>query len=164
MAMRRVAIILVALTVGAAVWAQGPPADPLARQTWRAERLAQRTPLSPEARATRRAQREHERALRPPRPMELRAPLPVPVALAGGTPAGGACAGKDSCKLDYQPRAGEALVVTAVWSATHVECDGLTLGATPPGGAPISPWWRCQHSFRVEGKGAGYVGFVSAAH
>lgn len=126
-------------------------------------------PTGPEARATRKAERwarrEAELAQKPPRPMELRKPLPLPVEVTnpsttviGGKPAGAACVETESCELNFTPAAGEALILTAVWSATKVQCDDLT-SAAPRNGTPIAPWWRCERRLLVQGPGAGYAGF-----
>jgi len=123
----------------------------------------------PEARATRKAERwaqkEAELAHKPPKPMELRKPLPLPVEVTnpsttviGGKPAGAVCAETESCELNFTPAAGEALILTAVWSATKVQCDDLT-SATPRNGTPIALWWRCERRLVVQGLGAGYAGF-----
>jgi hypothetical protein len=51
------------------------------------------------------------------------------------------------------------VVVTAVWSATRLQCDDAVM-ASPAGGAVIAPWFTCRRHLLVEGAGAGYTGFV----
>ena len=134
-----------------------PLADPDAQATRRARQEEWRN-MDPEARATRRAEMQEERRQRqaemrenmPPVRMELSQPLPLPIEVknpralvGGGKPAGGVCPGSDSCTLSLAPAAGEVIVVTAVWSATKIECDGVK-GASPPNGEAVAPWWRCE--------------------
>jgi hypothetical protein len=52
-------------------------------------------------------------------------------------------------------------VVTAVWSASRVQCDDLST-RSPPNGDVIAPWWRCRRQLVIEGPGAGYAGFKVA--
>jgi hypothetical protein len=80
--------------------------------------------------------------------------------IASGQPAGGVCPSAEACALSFTPKKGEPVFITAVWSATKIECDGAT-AAAPPGGAPIAPWWRCEQRFAIEGPGAGWTGFTS---
>lgn len=172
--------MLVALLVPATAGAveDDPPRDPEARRTWigekRDEAIQRREEflkLSPEeqerVRTERRAERKARRAGRGKdekvRPMDIRGPLPLPVRVegAGGPPVGEACPGEAACSLRLTPPAGRAAVITAVWSATRVECDGVS-SATPRNGAPVAPWWRCEQRLVIEGPGAGYVGFLTA--
>jgi hypothetical protein len=177
--------------------ADPPPSDPEAREAWVAERRADAKrrraefeSLSPEeqeaVRADRRARREARRTKRAGRekpggkgengvrsvedrvrPVEVFAPLPVPVHIQnsnalgiGGTPVGESCASGKPCTLRLTPPAGKVIVLTGVWSASTVRCDNV-MSAAPPSGAPIAPWWRCERDLYVEGNGAGYVGFLS---
>lgn len=144
-------IALALLATSAAAFAE-PRKDPEARATHKAEK---------------RAQKEAERAQKPPKLMELGKPLPLPVVvtnpspsttIAAGKPAGANCPETEACELKFTPAAGEALILTAVWSATKVQCDDLTM-ATPRNGAPIAPGWRCESRLSVQGAGAGYAGF-----
>lgn len=144
--------------------------SPEARATQRAERRREMAQMSPEERekrrAQRRAERQKEKADKPPKPMELKGPFPLPVEVqnpsapvTAGKPAGAACPSTDACTLKLTPKLGEVLVVTAVWSATKVQCDDLTT-ASPRTGAPMTVAWRCERQFVVEGPGAGYAGFM----
>ena len=144
-----IGLLLTAVPSGAAD--ERPPADPVARKTWRAQQLQER----------RAAQRAPQSGELPARAMELRGPLPLPARIVGGTPAGGNCeADQRDCRLEMVPPAGQVLVVTSLWSATRAVCDGLTLSATPPNGAPIAPYWRCEQKLTINGPGAGYTGFI----
>lgn len=149
--------------VGEAVDPLGAEARATARAVRRAEREALR--LDPVARQTARAAHGAEDEERV-QPVEIRDPVPLPVEVrnvgalpAPGKPAGGACAGTDVCTLRATANVREVLVVTAVWSATRIQCDDL-VAASPANGAVISPWWRCQRGLLVEGPGAGFAGFV----
>jgi hypothetical protein len=94
-------------------------------------------------------------------PAKVRVVESVPVAVqAGGKPLGGNCPSGKSCVLSAAAQPGEDIVVTAVWSATRIECDGVTASA-PPNGQIVSPWWRCDRSLNVEGTGAGWLGFAT---
>ena len=167
--------IWVVLAATAAQAIDPPPADPEARRTWIAarrdealQRRAEFLKLSPEeqekVRNERRALRDERRQAREAggqrRGVEIQAPLPMPVAL-GGSPAGESCPSGESCTLTAKPPEGQVLVVTAVWSASKIECDGVS-AAAPPGGAVVSPWWRCAEHFSATGAGAGYLGFLIA--
>ena len=164
------AVVLLTLTVwGISAGGQesGEESNPtLLRATQRAADRAERhAGIDVVARETiRAARREHSHQME--QAVEIRDPLPLPVEVrnAGalvpaGRPAGGACPTGESCKLAATPSVREVLVVTAVWSATRVECDGA-VSTSPAGGAPIAPWWRCQQRFALEGPGAGYTGFI----
>ena len=138
--------LLIVLTLLFASFGSAQPlADPDAQATRRARQEEWRN-MDPEARATRRAEMQEERRRRqaemrenmPPVRMELSQLLPLPIEVknpralvGGGKPAGGVCPGSDSCTLSLAPAAGEVIVVTAVWSATKIECDGVK-GASPP--------------------------------
>jgi hypothetical protein len=174
-------LMLVAWLVPAAARAaeEGPPRDPEARKTWiaekRAEALKRREEflkLSPQERdrirTERRAERVERRGARgaeekSPQPMDIHGPLPLPVRVegAGGPPVGEACSGEAACSLRLTPAAGQAAVITSAWSATKIECDGVS-SSTPRNGAPVEPWWRCEQRFTIEGPGAGYVGFLTS--
>ena len=93
--------------------------------------------------------------------MEIRQPIPLPVVVQSGKPEGGACPRGGVCSLVLEPAAGEAVVVTAVWSAETIECDD-TVSSTPAGGQPIAPGWRCEKRFSIKGKGAGYTAYTIA--
>jgi hypothetical protein len=99
---------------------------------------------------------QHEWAERFQKSLQQRAP-----GATSGKPAGGACPGPDSCELKFTPPENEVLVLTAVWSATKLQCDDAT-AASPRGGAPIAPGWRCERRLLVEGPGAGWTGFTTA--
>jgi hypothetical protein len=149
------ALALVLAGASAASEVGPPPQDPAARATWVIERREEirrqhderrRTPAS--ARATARAlERAERRAQRP---------LPAAVAIPSGDPVGAACPRRETCALRFDPPAGKAVVITAVWSAQTVRCDDAT-SATPAGGDPIHPWWRCRRALYVSGPGAGYT-------
>jgi hypothetical protein len=139
---------------------------PAARATQRAaDRAERRAGMDVVARETIRAGRREEMH-QVEQAVEIRNPVPLPVEIrnpgglvAAGKPAAGACPTNESCKLAATPNVREVLVVTAIWSATRVECDGV-VASSPSNGAPIAPWWRCQQRFTVEGPGAGYTGFM----
>lgn len=146
----------VALAFGAAVLApqavaQGPTAEELE--------------IRARALATRRAERDRYRSENAPsRPITLRDPVPLPVlqsAPPGGEPAAGSCPAEESCKVEFAVPAGKVLVVTALWSAAGVRCDGSAAAATPPSGQAIAPWWQCRRSLEFTGKGAGFAGFLA---
>ncbi|MBI4518341.1 MAG: hypothetical protein HY699_21280 [Deltaproteobacteria bacterium] len=172
------------LLLPAAAWPQAvPPKDPEARATWVAEqteealrRREELMKLSPEERAARRSERRKTKGERkkekgkdkPPKVFELHGPLPLPVTVQnpsvpqlGGKPVGGACPAGQACQLKATPNAGEVLVLSAVWSATKVQCDEVST-ATPANGAPIAPGWRCERLLLIEGTGAGYTAFAVA--
>ncbi len=164
--------VVIALGMGLPVAQAQRPKDPDARRTWVAERRKELQDMSPEEREKMRTERHKhrnaERAARPPRPMELRGPLPLPVEVKNasnlglvGAPAGGACKRDEICTLRLEPEPGQAVIVTAVWSADKIECDGA-VSSTPAGGEPIEPRWRCEKSFEARGKGAGYTAFIVA--
>jgi hypothetical protein len=163
-------IIAAVLAAPAARAIEPPPADPVARETWAAERReelrrenAEWQQMSPAARETARAERkiERERA-KPARGVEVRGPFPLPVDVKpAGRPAGATCPSAAPCQLKVTPPVGEVLVVTAAWSATKMQCDGV-VSATPPNGAPVAPGWRCTQQFTIEGPGAGYTGYLIA--
>jgi len=132
---------------------------------------AQEQPMDPTQRAaaiaTRRAERDSNRTQRlPSRPVTLRAPLPLPVTVdlpVGGAPAATSCPVAKSCRVAYSVPAGQLLVVTGLWSATEIRCDDTSLGATPPNGRPVAPWWHCSSSLAFAGgPGAGFVGYLFA--
>jgi len=165
----------VAVATTSALAGDQPPTDPEARRTWVAERreeaLRKREEflkLSPEEqekiRAERRAAREarrHERGeTGRSRDVAIQGSIPLPL-VQGGMPAGETCPAGESCTLRLTPPASQVLVVTAVWSATGIECDGVKAGPTP-GTAVVSPWWRCGAGFSLTGPGAGYLGFLTA--
>ncbi len=154
-------------SIGQEVGTELDPTSPEARATERAARRLERRALQPDpetretARAERRAEmRDVEQAV------ELRNPLPLPVEVrnpgmlaVAARPVGGGCPPSSACTLRTAPNPREVVVVTAFWSATRVQCDDLTT-ASPPNGAAVAPWWRCQRELIVEGPGAGYSGFV----
>jgi hypothetical protein len=160
---------LMLLVLGAPTCAQ-QTFSPEAMAAVRAAQQRQREELRKKLEAMSPAEREQFRAARrttrnrddgrPARPIELRAPLPLPVTLqAGGKPAGGSCKAAEACTLEWKTRVGETVVVTSVWAATKVQCDDLTM-STPGSGAPIAVAWRCEHQLIVQGPGAGYAGYV----
>ena len=177
------AIAVLACLVTRAVPAQTPevpPKDTEARKQWiqqqREEAMKRREEflkLPPEEQQRIKEERQKQAGAwgAQARPMDIHGPLPLPVEVknlsdlaSGGTrgngkPAGGACAASEKCQLRLNPPTGQALIVTAVWSATKVTCDE-TSTATPPNGAPIAPGWRCEQSFSAEGQGAGYAGYL----
>ncbi len=114
--------------------------------------------------ATRRAERDASRAERlPSRPIVLREPIPLPVQQIlppGGAPVAQSCPAAKPCKIEYAVPPGRILVVSALWSASDVHCDQATLGATPPSGEAISPWWHCRKSLSFTGKAAGFTGYL----
>jgi len=116
--------------------------------------------------ATRRAARDlHRSQNAPSRPMTLREPIPLPVVPSvppGGDAAGKSCPTEESCKIDYAVPAGRILVVTALWSATDVRCDQAALGNSPANGQVIAPSWHCSRSLALEGRGAGFAGYLFA--
>jgi len=157
----RIALVLIVLVV---TWMSAPllaeSSDaPDARRTAIAAMREQRE-TDPVAYATARAERRGDQNARDARPVTVRGPLPLPV-LVGGAPLGGACPKETSCTLRATASEQQVVVVTAVWGATSIRCDDATL-ATPPGGMPIAPWWRCTRDFAIEGAGAGYAGFLAA--
>ncbi len=167
------AALLLTCLAAAARAVDAPPADPEARRTWIAERREEAMrkreeflQLSPEEqeriREARRAEREERRAQRDQarRGVEVQGPLPLPVAV-GGAPRGASCPAGETCTLRLTPPDGQVVVLTAVWAASKIECDGVA-AASPPGGAVASPWWRCGESLSVAGKDAGYLGFLTA--
>jgi len=109
----------------------------------------------PEAQATMRA-RQKEWAEKLAKSTWWRRSSPAPMS---GKPAGGVCPSTDSCQLTFSPPNGEMVIVTSVWSATKLQCDGVA-SATPRGGSPIAPMWRCEERVLVEGPGAGWTGFL----
>jgi hypothetical protein len=165
------AVVLLTLTVWGISAGGQESGEELGAQQLRAtqragDRAERRAGIDVVARETIRAARR-EQSHQMQQAVEIRNPIPLPVEVrntgalvAAGKPAGGTCPAGESCKLTATPNVREVLVVTAVWSATRVECDGA-VSASPPGGAPIAPWWRCQQRFAVEGPGAGYTGFVA---
>ncbi len=166
--------LLTAVLATNAVAEDSPPREPEARKTWVAERREEalkrreeflKLPVAEQEaiRAERHAKRDKRRGERGDKESRVRTvdvrTLPS-TALSSGAPAGESCSTGKSCTLRLQPPAGQVVVVTAVWSATRVECDGVR-SATPPNGAPIAPGWRCARELVVEGPGAGYVGFLA---
>ncbi len=152
----RITVILVALVVigvAALTWAQTPDARRTAVAGMREQRET-----DPIAYATARAERRAEQRSRDARPVTVQGPLPV---LVGGAPLGGACPKETACTLRATAAEQQVVVVTSVWGASAVRCDDVAL-ATPPGGTPIAPWWRCTRELVVEGPGAGYAGFRAA--
>jgi hypothetical protein len=171
-------LTLVALIATAAAAAEEPPPrDPVARRTWVAEkrdeairRRQEFLKLSPEEQQRIRTERREERRARrfardatgeQRSALDDRGPLAVRVDGAGGPPIGEACPGEAACSLRFVPPSGRAAVITGVWSATKVECDGHVT-STPRGGGAVAPWWRCETRLTVEGPGAGYVGFLTS--
>jgi hypothetical protein len=139
---------------------------PAARATIRAaERLERRrSAMDPQARETARAARREE-AREFPQAVALHDPVPLPVEIVNplplwaGSAVGGSCSGAEPCTLRFDPGPREVVVVTAVWSATRLQCDDAVM-ATPSNGAVIAPWHTCRRRLLVEGAGAGYAGFV----
>ncbi len=144
--------ILAGFAAATACLAQGISADEMERRA--------------AAVATRRAERDQHRAENAPsRPMTLRDPVPLPVLQSlppGGEAAGKSCPANESCKVEYAVPQGRILVVSAIWSAADVRCDQAHLGATPPAGQVIAPWWHCTRALAFEGKGAGFAGYLFA--
>lgn len=152
-------IILRSVSAGGQEYAEEELTEPARRATERAIERQDRRQGKMELQAMK-AVRAEEQAV------EIRNPIPLPVEvrnagglIAAGKPAGGACPSNDACTLTATTSVREVLVVTALWSATRVECDGV-VAASPENGAPIAPWWRCQRHFTIEGPGAGYTGFL----
>jgi hypothetical protein len=165
------ATALVGVALGVSARGQGSGDEPLTapavRATQRAaDRLERRyEQQNVEMRATIQAARREERR-DIAQAVELRDPLPLPVEVrnpgalfVSGKPLGAVCPGTDVCLLRATANAHEVLIVTAVWSATRIQCDSFTSGS-PANGAVIAPWWRCQRELIVEGPGAGYTGFA----
>lgn len=128
------------------------------------ERSQEELEIRAKALATRRAERDAARAERlPSRPIVLREPIPLPVQQVlppGGTPAGQSCPAAEPCKVEYPVPSGRTLVVSALWSATEVRCDQTKLGASPPSGEVVAPWWHCKKSLSFTGKAAGFTGYL----
>lgn len=154
----RISDVLIVLAVAAAAApcrAENPDAPRTAIAAMREQRET-----DPVAYATARAERRADQHSRDARPVTVQGPLPLPV-LAGGAPLGGACPKDSACTLHATAAEQQVVVVTAVWGASSVRCDDVAL-ATPPGGTPIAPWWRCARELVVEGPGAGYAAFRAA--
>lgn len=115
--------------------------------------------------ATRRAERDlHRSQHAPSRPMTLREPLPLPVVQSvppGGAAAGRSCPAGESCVVEFAVATGKLLVVTAIWSAAEIRCDGESAGATPASGQAIAPWWHCRRALQFTGQGAGFTGYLA---
>jgi len=152
-----VLIVLAAISLSAPSKAQSAGA-PDARRTAVAAMREQRE-TDPVAYATARAERRGEQGARDARPVTVHGPLPLPV-LVGGAPLGGACPKETACTLRATAPEQQVVVVTSVWGASTVRCDDVAL-ATPPGGVPIAPWWRCTRELVIEGPGAGYAAFLA---
>ncbi len=117
--------------------------------------LAEPPTPGPEAQATMRA-RQKEWAEKLAHSTWWRRSSPAPMS---GKAAGGACPSAEPCQLTFSPPNGQMVIITSVWSATKIQCDGVA-AATPRGGTPIAPLWRCEERVLVEGPGAGWTGFL----
>lgn len=146
------AMIIAGSAMASVAMAQGPTAEDLEMRN--------------RAMATRRAERDLRRAEHgPSRPVTLRDPIPLPVvqsAPPGGEAAGRSCPSTESCSVEYAVPSGKVLVVTALWSATNVRCDGASVGSSPPAGQVIAPWWQCKNTLAFAGQGAGFSGYLFA--